>query len=222
MFRRTTALLAALTVTALASASRHADAVQLYYERAVMVSADARCHLFPADLASSLQAAMAQAHGAALRLRRGRYDPGRRRPAGSEPRWSGRVQFERYRDGRHPRPLRLRWLQQAAEDGLSGRYRRLAGRAILAAAQCRLEAVASRAHERRWRRHAGTGRARRAERALGRGELRRRPRALHGAAGGARPLAGAAAVPERHPRDLGSPAAGLADAAELGDDRFPA
>ncbi len=45
----------------------HAGALDTYYERAVMVAADSRCHLFSPDLASALAAATAQAHGAALR-----------------------------------------------------------------------------------------------------------------------------------------------------------
>jgi hypothetical protein len=42
-------------------------AAEAFYERAVMVAADDRCHLFSPELASALAAAEAQAHGAALR-----------------------------------------------------------------------------------------------------------------------------------------------------------
>ncbi len=45
----------------------HAAAVDNYYERAVMSAANQRCGLFPANLASALGAAEAQARGAALR-----------------------------------------------------------------------------------------------------------------------------------------------------------
>ena len=44
-----------------------AAAVDNYYERAVMSAANQRCGLFPANLASALGAAQAQARGAALR-----------------------------------------------------------------------------------------------------------------------------------------------------------
>jgi hypothetical protein len=57
------ALIGAMATAPLA----HADAVETFYERAVMVAADGRCHLFTPDLASALDAAEAQAHGAALR-----------------------------------------------------------------------------------------------------------------------------------------------------------
>ncbi len=45
----------------------NAAAIDLYYERAVMVTADQRCHLFSPELAAALASAEAQAHGAALR-----------------------------------------------------------------------------------------------------------------------------------------------------------
>ena len=45
----------------------HAAALDTYYERAVMVAADDRCHLFSPELAAALASAEAQAHGAALR-----------------------------------------------------------------------------------------------------------------------------------------------------------
>jgi hypothetical protein len=54
---------AALVAPALASAA----AIDAYYERAVMTAADQRCRLFTPELGSALQAAEAQARGAALR-----------------------------------------------------------------------------------------------------------------------------------------------------------
>jgi hypothetical protein len=45
----------------------HATAAEAFYERAVMTAADQRCRLFTPELASALQAAEAQARGAALR-----------------------------------------------------------------------------------------------------------------------------------------------------------
>jgi len=45
----------------------HAAASDAYYERAVMAFADQRCHLFSPDLAAALNAAQAQARGAAMR-----------------------------------------------------------------------------------------------------------------------------------------------------------
>ena len=45
----------------------HAAAVDAYYERAVMTAADQHCRLFTPELGSALQAAEAQARGAALR-----------------------------------------------------------------------------------------------------------------------------------------------------------
>lgn len=44
-----------------------APALELYYERSLMVAADARCRLFDAQLGAALAAAAAQARGAALR-----------------------------------------------------------------------------------------------------------------------------------------------------------
>jgi len=54
---------ASLAMPALA----HATAVDAYYERAVMAAADQHCRLFTPELGSALQAAEAQARGAALR-----------------------------------------------------------------------------------------------------------------------------------------------------------
>jgi hypothetical protein len=58
------ALAAALLV---APAAAHANALDAYYERSVMIAADQRCGLFTPDLGSALAAAQAQARGAALR-----------------------------------------------------------------------------------------------------------------------------------------------------------
>ena len=56
------------TLLALAApALAQATAVDAFYERAVMTAADQRCRLFTPELASALQAAEAQARGAALR-----------------------------------------------------------------------------------------------------------------------------------------------------------
>ncbi len=55
--------LAALVAPVLA----HAAAVDAFYERAVMTAADQHCRLFAPELGSALQAAKAQARGAALR-----------------------------------------------------------------------------------------------------------------------------------------------------------
>jgi hypothetical protein len=52
---------------AAAPVAAHAAALDTYYERAVMVAADDRCHLFSPELAAALASAEAQAHGAALR-----------------------------------------------------------------------------------------------------------------------------------------------------------
>jgi hypothetical protein len=52
---------------AAAPLAARAAAADTYYERAVMVAADDRCHLFPPELASALASAEAQARGAALR-----------------------------------------------------------------------------------------------------------------------------------------------------------
>jgi hypothetical protein len=56
-----------LAISLAVPVAAQADAVQLYYERSVMVAADGRCHLFSPNLGSALAAATAQAHGAALR-----------------------------------------------------------------------------------------------------------------------------------------------------------
>ncbi len=50
-----------------APALAQATAIDAFYERAVMTAADQRCRLFTPELASALQAAEAQARGAALR-----------------------------------------------------------------------------------------------------------------------------------------------------------
>jgi len=57
---------AALALTA-ASPALGQSAADLFYQRAVMSAADAACHLFAPDVAASLAASLAQAHGAALR-----------------------------------------------------------------------------------------------------------------------------------------------------------
>ena len=57
------AAIAVLVVPTLA----HATAVDAFYERAVMTAADQHCRLFSPELGSALQAAEAQARGAALR-----------------------------------------------------------------------------------------------------------------------------------------------------------
>lgn len=57
------ALAAALAPTAACASA----AIDLYYERALMVAADARCSLFSPQIATALAAATAQARGAALR-----------------------------------------------------------------------------------------------------------------------------------------------------------
>jgi hypothetical protein len=67
---RRTGLATALALGALALAApqaAHAAAVDTYYERAVMVAANDRCHLFDPELSSALASAAAQAHGAAMR-----------------------------------------------------------------------------------------------------------------------------------------------------------
>jgi alkylhydroperoxidase family enzyme len=67
MRRGATALMvggAALVVPGLASA---AGAAELFYERAVMSAADERCNLFTPPVSAALEAARAQARGAALR-----------------------------------------------------------------------------------------------------------------------------------------------------------
>lgn len=55
------------SVVLVAPSVAHAGAVDAFYERSVMSSADQRCHLFTPDLSSALAAAGAQAHGAAMR-----------------------------------------------------------------------------------------------------------------------------------------------------------
>jgi hypothetical protein len=66
-FRRSTLALPALLLSLAAPALAHATAIDAFYERAVMTAADQRCRLFTPELASALQAAEAQARGAALR-----------------------------------------------------------------------------------------------------------------------------------------------------------
>jgi hypothetical protein len=56
-----------LGASALVPGFAHAQPVDLFYERAVMSAADARCGLFTPDVAVALAAATAQARGAALR-----------------------------------------------------------------------------------------------------------------------------------------------------------
>lgn len=58
---------AVVALLVVAPAIANATAVDAYYERAVMTAADQRCRLFPPELGSALQAAEAQARGAALR-----------------------------------------------------------------------------------------------------------------------------------------------------------
>jgi hypothetical protein len=60
------ALLTLITVL-IVPASARAGPLDLYYERALMSAADARCRLFAPDTAAALAAAQAQARGAALR-----------------------------------------------------------------------------------------------------------------------------------------------------------
>ncbi len=59
-------MLLALSLTA-APGAASAAAADLFYERAVMSAADARCRLFEPDVAAALKVAEAQARGAALR-----------------------------------------------------------------------------------------------------------------------------------------------------------
>lgn len=65
-FRRSALALSALASLATPALAR-AKAIDAFYERAVMTAADQRCRLFTPELASALQAAEAQARGAALR-----------------------------------------------------------------------------------------------------------------------------------------------------------
>jgi hypothetical protein len=64
--RWTAALLAALGLAA-PGLARAASALDLYYERTVMMAADDRCRLFDPQIAAALASAQAQARGAALR-----------------------------------------------------------------------------------------------------------------------------------------------------------
>jgi len=66
VFRRSALVLSAILSLA-APALAQATAIDAFYERAVMTAADQRCRLFTPELASALQAAEAQARGAALR-----------------------------------------------------------------------------------------------------------------------------------------------------------
>jgi len=70
-FARVGILAAALG--AMPAAALAQPAVSLLYERTLMSTADARCHLFTPPIASALKAAMEQARGAALRA--GAADP---------------------------------------------------------------------------------------------------------------------------------------------------
>jgi len=63
---KTKAALAAATLLALPNAA-WAEAADTYYERAFVVAADARCNLFAPNIDAALNAATAQARGAALR-----------------------------------------------------------------------------------------------------------------------------------------------------------
>src|SRR5687768_14204872 len=69
--RRTRRAVAALTVAGLAlavpAASLAAGAADLFYERSVLRAADQRCGLFDPKISAALEAARAQARGAALR-----------------------------------------------------------------------------------------------------------------------------------------------------------
>ncbi len=62
-----TALPALIALAAAAPAARADSASQLYYERAVMSAAGARCGLFSPDIAAALAAAQVQARNTALR-----------------------------------------------------------------------------------------------------------------------------------------------------------
>ena len=64
--RKTKAALAAATMLGLPHAAR-AEAADTYFERAFVVAADARCNLFGPGIDAALDAATAQARGAALR-----------------------------------------------------------------------------------------------------------------------------------------------------------
>jgi hypothetical protein len=64
---RAALMLAAGALLAGAGAARAATAADLFYDRAVMLAADAACRLFTPPVAASLGAATAQARGAALR-----------------------------------------------------------------------------------------------------------------------------------------------------------
>ncbi len=66
-FRCSTLALSALLLSLAAPELAQAAAIDTFYERAVMTAADQRCRLFTPELASALQAAEAQARGAALR-----------------------------------------------------------------------------------------------------------------------------------------------------------
>ena len=67
---RAATILAGVLGLALGAAPKTAaasSALDLYYQRAVMSDADVRCRLFSPEIASTLNAARAQARGAALR-----------------------------------------------------------------------------------------------------------------------------------------------------------
>lgn len=63
-----------LAVAGAPMAARAGSAGDLYYERTVMAAADARCNLFTPQVSSALNAARAQARGAALRAGMGEGD----------------------------------------------------------------------------------------------------------------------------------------------------
>jgi hypothetical protein len=60
-------VLAAAALAAAPAMAQAQPAISLLYERTLMSTADARCHLFTPPIASALQAALEQARGAALR-----------------------------------------------------------------------------------------------------------------------------------------------------------
>ncbi len=61
------AVAAVAALTAVAGPAAAASALDLYYERSLMVAANGRCRLFDAQLGAALDASAAQARGAALR-----------------------------------------------------------------------------------------------------------------------------------------------------------
>src|SRR5690242_17679480 len=67
MRRGATALMVAGAALAAPALAQAAGAASLFYERAVMTAADQRCNLFTPQVSAALEAARAQARGAALR-----------------------------------------------------------------------------------------------------------------------------------------------------------